>query len=139
VDWKKIGNEVFLLGVSAGNNMTTSEIKEQMAEGLCHFKTLMRGVLPTLAIISLFFAACITLFAVALMKMWISHYNKKNPEAKLRLREFLRLPLEMKIVGAFFALLIISLLESFAVAIILAILTPAMIETISGVAIPANC
>jgi len=133
---------LFVTLVSAANQ-TVSEMESEIGAGLCTFKTLVTDILPTLAIVMFVLAGLTAALAFIILRAWVSQYNKRNPEAKLRLREFRRLRVTMKIAVVLFALPVISLITGGIIAIILAVLAPSLLKTFiemsTGTSLPANC
>jgi hypothetical protein len=119
---------LLVFAVSSSTNINTSEIQGNVSNSLCQFKILVSGILPTMAIILFALSGVIILVGVVIMKLWILRYNKKQPEANLRLRNFAKLPTNMKIVALLFLCWALPLFIGGITGIILAIFAPMLAD-----------
>lgn len=115
--------------VSSSTNMSASEIQGNVSNSLCQFKILVTGVLPTLALILFLISGVTAVAGIVILKLWILWYNKKNPDANLRLRNFAKLPIEMKVVALLFICWALPLFVGGVIGVVLAIFAPLIADS----------
>jgi glucan phosphoethanolaminetransferase (alkaline phosphatase superfamily) len=108
------------------------------AQGLCNFKILVLGILPTIALIFFIltpFALGLAVIALIAGYFW---YKKENPKGKIDLRNFKSLHIGLK-VGL--AILVAAILIPVAgvVCIVLAVITPIVVSMIAGNGVTSAC
>ena len=129
---------VATLSASGQTNETTS----QMSSGLCSFKILIVGVLPTLSLLLFLITPFAIGFAILVLIAGYIMHKKQNAEGKVDYRNFKSLHMVLKIglVGIVLAILLpIVAVACIILAVVAPILMNILVSTITGASVSSAC
>ncbi|NYZ76476.1 hypothetical protein H0N98_04460 [Candidatus Micrarchaeota archaeon] len=90
---------------STENYTNASEIQAEMNGSFCGSSNFTGTISIALIVMTAFFVAVTELIVFLGTKWWLSGYNKKNPDAKLRMRDFMKFPWTAKLLLIVFGIL----------------------------------
>jgi polyferredoxin len=94
---------------SAENHTNTSEIQAEMNRSFCgpsnfiENSNFAENIAVVMIIMTVLFVAVDESIVFLGTKWWLSDHNKKNPDAKLRMKDFMKFPWVVKLIILFFA------------------------------------
>lgn len=120
----------------------TNETNSQLSAGLCNFKILVVGILPTIAL--LFFLATPFALGLAIILLIVGYtlHKKENPDGKVDFGNFNSLHIALK-VGVIFLVVAILISIMGVACIILAVMAPIIVNILvsmtTGTSVTSSC